>query len=100
MSDIKVGDIVRLRSGGPDMQVIEPVANGVFSCAYWSYKDECHSWASFGAQTLEPVKPAKEEPPEKVKNALFLLTVPMEMDNICEWWKAYRIVSNYMGIKP
>lgn len=34
-SEIKVGDVVRLRSGGPEMTVIGRDGSSGFTCAYW-----------------------------------------------------------------
>ena len=58
---IQIGDVVRLKSGGPDMTVNghgSGAYNGQLNCKWFDDKEEKHGW--FRAATLEkvPVKSA------------------------------------------
>ncbi len=57
MSDLSVGDVVRLNSGGPDM-TIEAITNGVAVC-YWFSWDRRHVQGSFAVSTLRLIKRGK-----------------------------------------
>ena len=59
MSDFKVGDVVRLKSGGPWMTVVNPQykqEDGIFVTWFANMNDQQPSSSAFLAQSLEKMK--------------------------------------------
>lgn len=54
MSEIKAGDVVRLKSGGPDMTVGSVGYDSAL--AYWANEDGGIDSAMFGVKTLDKVR--------------------------------------------
>lgn len=58
--DIKVGDVVRLKSGGPAMSVHEVDSSKVYTV--WSDKNHAILFGSFRPEILEVAKKGKASP--------------------------------------
>lgn len=53
---MNVGDVVRLKSGGPRMTVVSRSNDGSLFCGWYSQKDEDFKFREFEAQALEHVR--------------------------------------------
>ncbi len=65
---LRIGDVVRLKSGGPAMTVVAPgarVGSGVVDCA-WFGGDDTFVTAAFPPRALERVMPA---PPDAARGS-------------------------------
>ncbi len=58
--DIKVGDVVKLKSGGSAMTVIAPPKKDVVLCRWWSVIKEGYSQDRFPIQAIRRVDMQKQ----------------------------------------
>lgn len=59
MSELKIGMVVRLRSGGPRMTVVSTDVEGKVTECYW-FIDDALQYDRFPTETVEEVKDDEE----------------------------------------
>lgn len=53
---IRIGDVVRLNSGGPTMTVVGRLKDGSYLCRWWNSDKQAYSQDGFLAETLKQAK--------------------------------------------